>query len=292
MVRSFASLYPFRSHWLEVAGGRLHYLDEGPKDAPALLLLHGNPTWSFYWRTLIGPLAERYRVVVPDHLGCGLSDKPQDWSYTLAAHVANVRALAAHLGLEDLTLVMHDWGGAIGMGLAVEEPQRIARLAVMNTAAFPAAKMPLSIGLCRIPGVGALAIRGLNGFVRGALWRCVTHRERLTPEVVAGYLAPYDSWANRVANLRFVQDIPMSPKHPSHALLVRMGEASERLADRPMLIVWGGRDFVFDDWFYEEWRRRFPHAEAHYFADAGHWVVEDAHERIAPLLGALMEVRA
>ena len=274
--------YPFASHFAELPGGRMHYLDEGPKDAPVLLMLHGNPTWSFYYRNLVRSFSDTHRTIAPDHLGCGLSDKPQDYSYTLANHIENLERLIDRLELRSVTLVLHDWGGAIGMGLAVKRPELVDRFVILNTAAFPAERMPWAIGLCRIPGLGALTIRGFNAFARGALMSCVVHRERLTPEVKAGYLMPYDSWKNRVANLRFVQDIPMSEEHPGYALLVEIGEKIGQFSDRPMLICWGAKDFVFDDWFFGEWKRRFPRAEAHYFIDAGHYVLEDAHERIVP----------
>ena len=109
-------LYPFESQWLDIAGIRMHYLDEGPRDAPIVLMVHGNPTWSFFYRNLIELLRDRYRVIVPDHMGCGFSDKPQDYPYRLADHVSNVEKLLDHLQIEKHSLVLHDWGGAIGMG--------------------------------------------------------------------------------------------------------------------------------------------------------------------------------
>ena len=170
--------------------------------------------------------------------------------------------------------------------LRLAHPDRIKKLVVFNTAAFPAQRIPFSINVCRIPGFGAVAIRGLNAFAKVALLRCVVHKERLTPEVKAGYLAPYDTWAHRVANLRFVEDLPMSPAHPSYATLSRIGERLSLLESKPMLIVWGAQDFCFDDSFYTEWKARFPRAECHYLEDAGHYVIEDAHERIIPWMTA------
>src|SRR5262249_27776674 len=153
----------------------------------------------------------------------------------------------------DLTLVVHDWGGAIGMGLALRQPERVSRFVILNTAAFPSHRIPLSIDLCRLPGFGALMIRGMNAFSRVALVRAVHHRERLTPAIRAGYLAPYSTWADRRAQLRFVQDIPMSPEHPSWPLLVEIGDRIALFRDAPMLIAWGARDFCFDASFYAEW---------------------------------------
>ncbi len=279
---SFRSLYPFASQYFDVEGGRIHYLDEGPRDAPVLLMVHGNPTWSFLFRDLVRAFRHAYRVVVPDHLGCGFSDKPQDFSYTLEAHIQNLTLLVEHLGLKAFTLVLHDWGGAIGMGYAVRRPETVDRFVVFNTAAFPSSEMPWSIALCRLPLFGPLMIRGFNVFARAALWRCIRRRERVTPAVRSGYLTPYNSWRNRVANLRFVQDIPARSSHPSFGLLEHIGNELRQFARRPMLLIFGADDFVFNRSFFEEWKLRFPDAEAHYVEGAGHYVIEDAHERIVP----------
>ncbi len=278
---------PFEPHYLDVEGGRMHYVDEG--EGPVLIMLHGNPTWSFYYRNLVEAFRETHRVIVPDHIGCGLSDKPQDFGYRLEQHIGNVEKLVDALGIEEATIVVHDWGGAIGMGLAVRRPELPKRFVVFNTAAFLAERIPFSIDICRIPGFGALMIRGLNAFARAALVRCVVHKDRLTEEVKAGYLGPYDSWKSRVANLKFVHDIPMNPTHPTYPVLAEIGDSLARFAEHPMMIAWGAQDFCFNDQFFEEWKRRFPKAEAHYFEDAGHYVLEDAHERIVPLMQRFME---
>ena len=276
-------LYPFSSHSLQLDRLRYHYLDEGSGHEP-LLMLHGNPTWSFYYRNLILGLKDSYRCVVPDHMGMGKSDKPQDYPYTLSRHIDNLEKLADHLELDDITLVVHDWGGAIGMGFAVRHPERIRRLVIFNTAAFLSSEIPLGLSLCRIPGFGAIAIRGFNVFARGAIrWACVK-QERMTEEVRAGYLAPYDNFANRVANLRFVQDIPMSPDSPSYSVIQHIEENLKLFREHPVQIIWGAHDFVFNDHFLKRWQEIFPQAEVHRMEDAGHYVVEDAHERILPLL--------
>ena len=276
------NLYPFSSHSLQLDRLRYHYLDEGSGEN--LLMLHGNPTWSFYYRNLILGLKGSYRCVVPDHMGMGKSDKPQDYPYTLSRHIDNLEKLADHLELDDITLVVHDWGGAIGMGFAVRHPERIRRLVIFNTAAFLSSEISLGLSLCRIPGFGAIAIRGFNMFARGAIrWACVK-QERMTEEVRAGYLAPYDNFANRVANLRFVQDIPMSPDSPSYYVIQHIEENLKLFREHPVQIIWGAHDFVFNDHFLKRWQEIFPQAEVHRMEDAGHYVVEDAHERILPLL--------
>jgi len=279
------ALYPFESHWLDLEGVRYHYLDEGPADAPPILMLHGNPTWSFYYRTLIPELSQRYRVVVPDHVGCGLSDKPRYYPYTLAQHIENLERLIARLSLRDLTLAVHDWGGPIGMGYATRYPDNVARLVVFNTAAFCQPALPLRIKICRIPLFGEVVIQGMNAFARLALIWATRRPERFTPAVRAGYLAPYNTWQNRIALHRFVQDIPLERRHRSRKLLEEIEAGLPLLRDRPMLILWGEDDFCFTPRdFLSEWQKRFPNAEVHLLRGAGHYVVEDAYERILPLM--------
>ncbi len=282
---NFQSLYPFASHWLDADGVRMHYLDEGPREAAPLVMVHGNPTWSFYYRTLIPELARTHRVIVPDHIGCGLSDKPQAYPYTLEQHIRNLETLIAHLDLHDLTLVLHDWGGGIGMGYATRHPQNVARFVIFNTAAFYAPAIPGVLKLARSPVVGETLLRGLNAFAGLAVYLGVVNHERMTPEVRAGYLAPYNSWRNRIAIYRFVQDIPVRPDHPTRATVDAIDAQLHLFRHHPMLILWGARDFVFTvKDFLAGWRARFPDAEVHILENAGHYVVEDAHERILPLM--------
>jgi haloalkane dehalogenase len=276
--------YPWTGTFVQVPGGRMHVLDEGPRDAPVILALHGNPTWSFYWRRLVDHYAGPFRVVVPDHLGCGLSDKPQGWTYRLADHVENVLAVVDALGLRDVTLVVHDWGGAIGMGAATRRPDLFRRLVVTNTGAWRSKLIPPSIASVKIPGFGALAVRGLNGFAGVATIRATA--KGLDPVAKQGLLFPYGSWHDRIATLRFVQDIPLGPWHPSYAELGRIDDALGSLADRPMLVCWGDDDFCFTPAFRAEWERRFPAAEVHAWPDVGHYVMEDAPDRVLAAVDA------
>jgi pimeloyl-ACP methyl ester carboxylesterase len=275
-------LYPFESHWLNLNGLRYHYLDEGQGEP--LLLVHGNPTWSFYWRELVVALRGKYRLIVPDHIGCGLSDKPQPYEYRLATHIDNLRRLIDHLRLEKLTLLAHDWGGAIGLGAAVAEQDRFRRFVLFNAAAYRSRRVPWRIRLCRTPLFGEWAVRGLNAFARAALTMAVARPERMTPAVRAGLLAPYDSWANRIALHRFVMDIPLSPRHPSYAMLEAIERGLPTLRGRPTMFIWGMRDWCFTPHFLERFQEFFPDAEVHRLFDASHYVIEDAHERIVPLV--------
>jgi haloalkane dehalogenase len=287
---SWAAEYPFASNWLDVGQSGdplwLHYLDEGPRDAPVVVLLHGNPTWSFYWRKLVVALRGTHRCIVPDHLGCGLSDRPQGWPYRLAGHIENLEKLLAHLRVDRFSLVLHDWGGAIGMGVATERLAAIDKIVVTNTAAFRSEDIPLSIAACRIPVFGTLAVLGLNGFARAATVRAV--ERRLTPAARAGLLAPYGNAHDRLATLRFVEDIPMKASHPSWARLARVEEKLPLLTGKPMLLLWGDADFCFTPKFRATWQRHFPQAAVHAWSDVGHYVMEDAHERVLPLATAFL----
>ncbi|MCC7087278.1 MAG: alpha/beta fold hydrolase [Pirellulales bacterium] len=274
MPADWRPLYPFSPHELRLGGHRYHYVDEG--QGQPLLLAHGNPTWSFYWRNLITAFRDRYRVIAIDHIGCGLSDKPQNYPYQLSQHIENLSRLVCVLDLHDVTLVGHDWGGAIGLGAALRTPDRFARFVMFNTGAFRCRSMPLRIRICRTPILGAFALRGLNAFLRAGFHLAIRNKRWLTPEVRAGYLAPYNCWNHRVAIDRFVNDIPMKPRHLSYSALLALENGISTLADRPWLLLWGMRDWCFHSWFLDRFLEIIPRAEVHRFVDAGHWVVEDA----------------
>ena len=290
-------LYPFGSHFFHLshptAGSartlKYHYVDEG--DGEVLLMVHGNPTWSFYWRNLILGLRDEFRTIAPDHIGCGLSDKPQVYRYTLSQHAQNLVDFIQGLNLDRITLVVHDWGGPIGLAAALQLPERIRRLILFNTGAFPPPFIPKRIAVCRTPLLGTLALRGLNLFSRAALWMAVADRQRMTPQVSAGLLAPYDSWAHRVAVARFVQDIPRDGRHPTWQALAEIERRLPELADRPVQMIWGMQDWCFTPACLDRLTGSFPEAEVHRLHDAGHYIIEDAHERIVPLVREFLQRR-
>ena len=251
-------------------GGRLHYLDEGAGDP--VVMLHGNPTWSFYYRNLVLALRDSYRCVVPDHIGCGLSDKPPESRVRLLAEVAastTSKRCSTTSGLrENLTLVLHDWGGMIGMAFAARHPERIKRIVASNTGAFPLPKskrLPRSLWLGRNTRLGAWLILKRNAFCRAAAKWCVT-RKPLPPDVRAMYLTPYDTPEHRVAVLKFVQTIPLKPTDPGYDIVSDTAASLPKFRDVPTLLLWGMKDFVFDRHFLAEWQRHFPHAEVAHLA--------------------------
>lgn len=271
-----ARLYPFSPGSFHTPGGaRMSYVDAGPRRDEAVLLLHGNPTWSFYFRDLVAELSGAFRCIAPDHVGMGLSAKPAGYDYGLASRIADIEALVESLGLRRVHLVVHDWGGPIGLGFAGRHPDRVGRIVLMNTAAFPSGRIPARIALCRTPFLGALLVRGLNGFAEAATWMAMASR-RLTWDERRAYLYPYDSWENRIGVHRFVRDIPLERGHPSRPALDEVFAGLSRLGSHEKLIVWGARDFCFDESFLSRWREIFPEARIERFENAGHYVLEDA----------------
>lgn len=269
------ALYPFTPHSFATPhGARMSYLDEGPRSDEAVLMLHGNPTWSFFYRDLVKIVAPSMRCVVPDHIGMGLSEKPQNYSYRLETRISDVEALVALLGLKKVHLVVHDWGGAIGFGFATRHPELIGRITILNTAAFVSGRIPARIALCRAGWLGEFLVRAFNAFAWPATWMSM-HARKLKEDEARGFLFPYDSWSNRVAVHRFVTDIPMETSHPSRATLEQVERLLPSLADKPKLIVWGAWDFCFHDAFLDRWREIYPKAEICRLRDAGHYVLDD-----------------
>lgn len=278
-------LYPFTPHSFATAAGRLSYLDEGRGDE-AVLMVHGNPTWSFFYRNVVLALRDRIRCIVPDHLGCGLSDKPQDYDYTLGNHVENLGRLIDSLDLRKIHLVVHDWGGPIGLGTMLPRRAKLASVTILNTAAFADTVIPWRIRFCRVPVIGELAVRGGNGFAWPATWMAVT--KPLPAAVKAGFLFPYDSWANRIATHRFVRDIPRGIGEPNDEALARIEKALPSLAEHRVQIIWGAHDFCFNRHYFDRWRGILPRAESVYLESAGHYLIEDERATVVERIERLV----
>jgi len=299
--------YPFSPQRFEVRPGiAMSFLDEGPRDGDVIVMLHGNPSWSFYWRHLVLGLRDRYRCIVPDHVGMGLSDRPDDgggvlpprappgaplYAYTLQSRIDDLQTLLTHLGITgSVTLAVHDWGGAIGFGWALRDPARVRRLIITNTGAFPlpaGKRFPKRLALGRDSRLGGYLIRRFNLFARGAAW--FGTRRSLPKDVRAAYADVYDGWDRAIATLRFMQDIPLHDGDRAMPLVRAMAAALPGYADRPVFLGWGLRDFVFDHHFLDGFRSALPQAEVHAFADAGHYVLEDRHETLVPRIRAFLE---
>lgn len=286
---TISALYPFKgkSHKLS-SGFDIHYLDEGKDVGVPTIFLHGNPTWSFFYRRLILSLREHGRCIAPDHIGCGFSEKPSfpDFPYDLKSHGDNLFELLDHLKIKKVRLVVHDWGGAIGLSAFRNHTDRIEKIVIMNTAAFVSRNVPKRILLCRLPIIGSILVRGLNGFAGPATFMAV--RNPMSNEIKNGFLHPYNNWANRVAVWRFVKDIPYEPNHPTSSLLKETENSLQNYKNTPILACWGMKDFCFHGGFLKSWQQKLPHIIAHKFEESGHYLLEDNFEgcrsKIEPFL--------
>ncbi len=271
--------YPFDSHYFSLKSGhKFHYVSEGEAHKDTIIMVHGNPTWSFFYRNLIKELSKNYRVIAVDHIGCGLSDKPQDYDYTLENHIDNLNELINSKVDKDsrLNLIVHDWGGAIGSGFALHHTDRLDKIVFMNTAAFTDIHIPKRISLCKLPLVGEPMVRGLNAFAWPATFMAVN--KPLPKKIKKGYLFPYSNYKNRIATARFVKDIPMSESHPTWKILKNIENNLEKIkCDK--LLLWGEKDFCFSLHFFKRWKTIFPEAQSILLSEAGHYLLEDEPDK-------------
>jgi cis-3-alkyl-4-acyloxetan-2-one decarboxylase len=278
------SEYPFGQHKASLGDYELSYVDEG--QGAAVVMLHGNPTWSFYYRNVIKSLRGNFRCLALDNMGCGLSDKPQDYLYSLKQHIENAVKWIEKLKLQSFDLIIHDWGGAIGMGVAMALPEKVRKIVILNTAAFYVPRIPKRIALCRIPLLGDLIVRGFNGFAGPAVSMAV--KKPLTKEEKEGYLLPYDNWKNRIATLRFVQDIPANPNNETHKVLAEIEAFLPQLINKPILLGWGMKDFCFNDLFLEKWKNIFPNAKVLSYQNSGHYILDDERDSLIPEISSFL----
>jgi haloalkane dehalogenase len=285
-MEGWKALYPFTGRRLDLGGYAMHYLDEGKGET--VLMVHGNPTWSFYFREVVKALSPTHRCIVPDHVGMGLSDRPDDarYSYTLKSRVDDIDALMERIApTGPVTLIVHDWGGMIGMSWAVRHPERIKAIVALNTSCFrlPPEK-PFPKGLTVMRGnLTGIPLRAFS-FVRRVVLRSCTAKVTLTPEQMDGYHAPYDGWKESRAVHRFVQDIPLQPGDPAWNVVVDTESKLEKLKAVPMLLAWGMKDWVFDEAFLNGWIKRFPKATVKRFPDSGHFLLEDSGAEVVALI--------
>jgi pimeloyl-ACP methyl ester carboxylesterase len=286
---TFGGTFPFAPHYRAVNGFAMHYVDEGQGEP--VVMLHGDPTWGYLFRRFIPPLAARYRCIVPDQMGMGKSEVPQDAArYHLAGHISNLETLLLDLDLQNITLVLHDWGGPVGMGFATRHPERIKRLVLLNTWAFaewPGGPFPRLVELIRSERGEAFILRR-NGYLEPAIVGSTQHPENLTETVMAAYRAPYPTPESRLAMLCWSRDIPVQAGDASYAELARIEAGLARFAHMPTLLIWGMHDPVLPPVVLRRWRRIFPHAKTHEMEDASHFLQEDAPEQINGWIAAFL----
>jgi pimeloyl-ACP methyl ester carboxylesterase len=292
---SFGGTWPFEPRHAGPEGERLHYVDEGERGARQVVMLHGNPAWSYLYRRFIPALTDAgHRAIAVDLLGFGRSDKPDDpAAYAIERHAERVAAVLDRLDLSDACLVVHDWGGPIGLPWAAANPDRVSRLMILNTFA-PTLPGPMgrqaTLRALRTRGLGELIAKLRDGLTEDFLLGAGTkHHDRLDKQAEAAYRAPHPDRASRTALLAFPRQVPLSPDGPVAKLTRATDDALRRhFLGRPVHISWGMRDILFGEEVLDLWRQSLPNAGVTRLDDAGHFVQEDAHERVIPDLLALL----
>lgn len=308
---TFGGAYPYRPRFFDAGGFRMHYTDEG--EGEPVLLLHGDPTWGYLWRKFIPSLSKSKRVVVPDHMGMGKSDAPEEpYPYLLRHHIANLESLVLSLGLSEITLVVHDWGGPVGLGFAVKHPELIKRLVITNTWAFakwpglsrrskqaetdlsrrsstePEAPFPKLIEMIRSPR-GEQFVLEKNGYVARAMAGTVNYPEKLTPDVMNAYLAPFPTPESRRALLCWSRDIPVKEGDQSWDEMKRIEDNLPLFSNIPVLIVWGMLDPVLPPNVLEMWKRIYPPARVVEIPDASHFLQEDSPDEVIRAISEFLD---
>lgn len=285
---TFGGTYPFAPRFSGAGGFDMHYIDEGEP----VLMLHGDPTWGYLWRKFIPALSRSRRVIVPDHMGMGKSDAPAEpYPYLLRHHIANLESLILTLGLSDITLIVHDWGGPVGLGFAVRRPDLIKRIVLTNTWAFarwPGAPFPKLVEMIRSPR-GEQFVLGKNGYVARAITGTVNYPEKLTDEVMAAYLAPFPTPESRRALLCWSRDIPVDEGDPSWDEMAAIEKNLRLFENIPVLIVWGMLDPVLPPSALGMWKSVYPHARAVEIPDASHFLQEDAPDAVLEAIEVFLE---
>jgi cis-3-alkyl-4-acyloxetan-2-one decarboxylase len=290
---TFDGTFPFAPHYFRVNGFDMHYVDEG--EGETLLFLHGDPTWGYLWRKIVGPLSGKFRCVAPDQMGMGKSGNPREPDpYRLRHHAANLEGLLLGLDLRDVTLVLHDWGGPVGLDVATRHRGRIKRLVLMNTWAFapwPGGPLPKLLEIIR-SARGEKFVLEKNGYVEPALKGTTFHSEKITPAVLAAYRAPFPTAESRLALLCWSRDIPMEVSDPSYTDMKRIEGALPEFGDIPTLLIWGMRDPVLPPPVLKMWQERLPNAATVEIEDASHFLQEDAPERIVAAIENFLKANA
>ncbi len=288
---NFDGTFPFEPHYVELDSFQMHYVDVGEGDP--LVLLHGDPTWGYLYRRFLPSLSKYARCIVPDHMGMGKSGVPEiPYPYRLRHHIDNLETLILRLELRDITLVVHDWGGPVGLGFAIRHPSRLKRLILMNTWAFarwPGGPLPRLIELIRSPR-GEAFIMGKNGYVKPALMGTTAHSNHLTETVLNAYLAPFRTPESRRALLCWSRDIPVTASDESYAEMQQIENGLTQFQHIPVLLVWGMQDPVLPPAVLRMWQQLYPHATTHELEEASHFLQEDAPERIIQAIKRFLEV--
>jgi haloalkane dehalogenase len=266
-------LFPFQSRRAELGGGSVHYVDEG--SGPPLLLVHGNPTWSFLYREIIRGLRDRYRCIAPDHPGFGLSRAAPAYGYTPREHASTLEQLIVQLDLSQITMMAQDWGGPIGFAAATRHPERFAAFVIGNTWAWPKSDLGIQIFSRLLGGpIGSYLILRRNFFVEKIIPGNVKRRE-LSPDVMNAYRGPFPTPESRRPVHVFPREILAS-----RPFLAEIEQGLSQLSDRPALLVWPTKDIAFKGPERKRWEQIFPDHHTVILEGAGHYIQEDAADEI------------
>jgi haloalkane dehalogenase len=271
--------YPFASNYIAMPQGRMHYLDEG--QGHPLVMVHGIPTWSFLYRHLVRGLAPSYRCIVPDHIGFGLSDKPHDWNYPLPEQAANLAHLIDHLGLRDITLVVHDFGGAIGLSYALAHPENVRGIVLMNTWLWSQQDDPRIQRADRIikSPLGRWLYKGFNAELRWLLPAVVGRKERFPKAVHQHYLKPFPRAQDRHSLWSFARQLIGASDWYE-----QLWQQRDRIVDKPTLVLWGTKDPLLQTNLLDRWKTVLTRAQFEIFSDTGHLVQEEQGADLLPYM--------
>ncbi|MGQ9721038.1 MAG: alpha/beta fold hydrolase [Candidatus Jordarchaeum sp.] len=281
---TFDGTFPFDPHFKMINGFRMHYVDEG--EGKPIVCLHGEPTWGYLYRKFIPPLSETNRVIVPDHMGFGKSDVPQDKPYNLAQHIDNLTKLLLELDLKEITLVGQDWGGPIMFGFAVNHPGRIKRMVIMNTWLGVAPEGTRTwVSNMEESGTYDGFFENLRKTLPILLERGGVGKDtKVTDTMIRAYTAPFPDAASTIGAKAFPRDIPVGKNHPSANTMQSIINKLNILNDKPKIIIWGLQDPVFPKKTVELWRKVYPGTEVHELPEASHFLQEDAPDKIVKFI--------
>ncbi|NWJ45305.1 MAG: alpha/beta fold hydrolase [Chloroflexi bacterium] len=276
--------YPFSPHYYKCEVGDIHYVDEGKGDP--IVMVHGNPIWSFSYRHLIKQLSKSHRCIAMDHIGFGLSDKPADWSYLPIDHAKNFEQLMEHLQLKDITLVVNDWGGPIGLSYAIAHPERVKRIVLFNTWLWQTNDDWYYQLFSGFMGgfIGRFLIKQFNFFARTFIWVVYGNKAKLTREIHRHYVEPLKIPAERKGTWVFPKEIIGSGKW-----LGELWSQIDKIADKPTLILWGLRDIAFRKKELARWKGALHNYTVHTFENSGHYPQEEVYEEVGRLLTIFLE---
>ena len=273
--------FPFEQHFLNMGKYRMCYLDEG--SGPVLVMLHACPMWSFFYRNLVKAFSPYFRVIVPDEIGYGFSDKPKNYDYRLETQIDNLERLVNHLKLDKVSFLMHGWGATIGTGYTIRHPDKVDRIIVMNSMAFSGYKLPWRLQICKnFPWLGKLLLADFNLMFHGL--------GKYSPEIQLGYKLPYLKADDRVAIIRFIYDVPMVPDDHSCESVIEVEHGLWMLREHKMCIIWAVKDWLYPEKYLRKWMTFCPDAKVHRIRSSGRFISEDSLEELKLIISAFLEV--